>query len=130
MNKPIHRRTDRMDAIPDNAPPRTGDQLETDWDCFTCWRSFDGTDYPLTRHPNTQEPECSDCRERRERKGKQRTRLTFTLDVWTTKEDSLEVLAHSLLGDLERAAREQHEVNARAGAITKNGKRFRIRRGK
>ena len=88
MNKPVHRRTDRMKALPDDVP-RTAEQLEADWDCFTCWRTFDGAECELTRHPGTHEPECSDCRERRERKGKRRIRLTFALDVWITKEDSL-----------------------------------------
>ncbi len=51
-----------------------------------------------------------------------RAKLTFVLEIATTQEDCLEVLADALSGDLLHAARRVHQVEAECTSVKVNGR--------
>ncbi len=51
-----------------------------------------------------------------------RAKLSFVLEIATTKEDCLEVLADALAGDLLQAARHIHQVEAECTSVKVNGR--------
>jgi hypothetical protein len=55
-----------------------------------------------------------------------RAKVTFELEIATTPEDCLEVLADALAGDLVQAAREIHKVEAECLSVKVDGKEVSV----
>lgn len=55
-----------------------------------------------------------------------RARLTFVMEIATIPDDCLEVLADALAGDLLKAARDVHRVEAECTSVKINGKALEL----